>query len=270
MTDNPSKRSGGLTPAKAILICVLGVILVAVIVIQLPSTSSKSSLKRPNPDKRHDQTNGLVRPVSRQTLDVSKELLVPANEKAWPKFSLQLVQSHDPFVTPPWYPGSDKFDTTANDGSSEVTSEETPGQASEADREMLAELQTHGVSMVMITDDDRLAMVGQVELRVGDRIGGFLVKEITTDGVTLVEHDALGSAAENSLGHEPHAAVTAWSRLGSRCVDDSRTLVLKFIRAVQRYHPSGEPVPALSNRPSAPSSDGQSDNPVATLPSTSP
>jgi len=184
-----SLKNAGATPGKLILIGVLAVVFVAVVGMQLWPSSPPAAAERDSEEKAssEDSTSRKERSAhaagEKDVADQPSTSTQPAWQ-AWAAPPLQTVLAHDPFA--PFHPmdASEQTDETAVAEPSDTEDEVT----SILDRQLLAELQTDGVSLVMITAQERLAKVGDRDLRIGDNVGGYIVQEINMDGVVLVEN----------------------------------------------------------------------------------
>ena len=96
----------------------------------------------------------------------------------------KVAAQHDPFARPAW-------SIVVREETQEGSEDNEDRARVIADREeTLRELQQQGVHAVVLGRSGKMAIIGSAGVRVGDVIEGFLVKEITTDGVILVERDA--------------------------------------------------------------------------------
>ncbi len=165
----------GATPGKLALIAVLGVILTYVVVSQLPS-------RLPAPAELITPTAGSeTAPAALAKADPASESRESLPEvKPWPRPNLRLATTHDPFATPAW-------------ARSAVTSAELNlPQADSSSREQadaIAELRQLGAAVIVEVDGEPLALVGNHQLRVGDRVRGFRVEEITASGIVLTSEE---------------------------------------------------------------------------------
>ena len=175
----------GVTPAKLVLIGVLAVVLLVVIVLQLPKSRSSAQPQRPaarNPAADEAPSRNPTNPQDSNEQPARAEKPTPV---AWPEPSLRAVLAHDPFAPPDWTRPPGELGNLASDSATDGNQ-----HGSSASRQLLAELHSTGVSLVMISGKDRRARIGQMEVREGDQIGGFVVQEINSDGVVLIEHQA--------------------------------------------------------------------------------
>ena len=165
----------GATPGKLALIAVLGVILTYVVVSQLPS-------RRPAPAELVTRTaaakSAPPAPIKSDPASDSQASLPEI--KPWPRPNLRIATAHDPFATPAWA------------RSAVVTAELNLPQADSSLREQadaIAELRKLGATVIVEVDGDPLALVGNQQLRVGDRVKGFRVEEITASGIVLTSEE---------------------------------------------------------------------------------
>ncbi|MGI9456127.1 MAG: hypothetical protein ACR2NU_06160, partial [Aeoliella sp.] len=98
------------------------------------------------------------------------------NSEPWPVADVNSVVAHDPFLPPYWagvsLPPSELPSTPAKD-------------VAKTSNAALEKLVASGTTVVVIVDGERLALVGDRQIRVGDRLDGFMVTAITESGVVL-------------------------------------------------------------------------------------
>lgn len=138
----------------------------------------------------------------------------PAEPHAWPQFPRVEVEAYNPFAWPPTrmaLAGSGgasgsgtaanstqpaKFTSSNTASSAETLGDDTaPGEERRVEhrrerRQVLANLQRDGVAAVLLKSDKSLALVGGRQVQVGDVIEGFEVKQISRDGVVLVDQSS--------------------------------------------------------------------------------
>jgi hypothetical protein len=182
-------ENAGATPGKLVLIGVLAVVFVVVVGVQLwPSSAAATTAMKADADAGSEdspRSKGRSTAPARKANAADQPLTSTQPDwQAWTAPPLQTVLAHDPFV--PFHPmvASKQTDETAVAETSDTEDEMT----NTLDRQLLADLQTDGVSMVMITARERLAKVGDRDLRIGDNVGGYIVQDINMDGVVLVEN----------------------------------------------------------------------------------
>jgi len=173
------------TPGKIILIGVLGVVLLIVVVMQIPSSSSKSTKANKRARRSSSSSQEKSKAPARSGQAKPAESVQPATT-VWPQYSSEAVLAHNPFAIPGWTGAAE------HKGDSDVmeTADEELQADQDAARITLEDIQSSGVSMIMISENERVAKIGEAELHEGDAIGGFIVKEINTDGVVLIEDQA--------------------------------------------------------------------------------
>ena len=185
MSKSGFLASAGVTPAKLALIGVLAIVLIAVVVIQIPWSSPQATTGAN--DRQQRQPNRSPRnPPKPEDSNRKTESPVKPTTIRWPEIPLQSILAHDPFAAPAWTRNQSGMDSASGDRSTDANRE---GNAS-SNRQLLLDLHSAGVSLVMISRHDRVARIGEMELREGDRIGGLVVQEINTNGVVLVEPQA--------------------------------------------------------------------------------
>ena len=174
MTKKNRKKKPKATRGQLALIGVLSVVLVGVIVMQLPD--SPDHKPRKSAGKPHKMLASLA--VGEQSaVETDKEVVV----REWPKLSLSDVEKLDPFAAPAWYQATLALDTQ--------TEQNTDSQAI-AEQLQLKELQQTGAAIVLIAGSQRVATVGPHFVRVGDKIDGYEVSNITAEGVILTKSRA--------------------------------------------------------------------------------
>ena len=190
--QNLMQRTGA-TPGKLALVGVLAVILVTVIVKQLPSKPAAPELASRRPASRQPQTvrqptlphkkNNPSKSKFDKTKSSTNQKEQQTQKPTWPDLSLQAAIAFDPFAPPEWL--------------TQARTAEHPGEIdsrhlSEASRqrrkqEVLKELRELGTTMVVISEGDKRATIGEQTVRIGDRFEGFLITDITKQGVVLSE-----------------------------------------------------------------------------------
>lgn len=169
-------QRAGATPGKLALIGVLAIILTYVIVSQLPSTPPpRLELVTPEP------AASAVAPVAPlAAVPAEQAVSGEARAKPWPAADLDAVVRFDPFAAPAWAVAS-----AAN-----LSLAGSPAAAAANQRaEALAKLRTLGAAVIMEVDGEPLALVGEQQIRVGDRLEGFQVKQITESGIILTTEE---------------------------------------------------------------------------------
>lgn len=158
------ERSGA-TPGKLVLIGVLALVLAYVIISQLPSRKSAPVSLTVEPPPASETT---ATPAKSQTTDVNA-----VQRAEWPSPDLSQVVAHDPFATPHW---AQLDEPEAPRGSNEQAS----GVA-----DVLTQLQQSGATAIVMLNGERLALVGDTQVRIGDQLKGYRVVAITNSGVVL-------------------------------------------------------------------------------------
>lgn len=169
---NKKKKWAGATRSQLALIGVLSLVLVGVIVAQLPDSL-------PKPERR---ARAQARPTVPSALpEETKSDPKPQKEKPkpdWPAFSPSEVARRDPFAMPAWYRDIQSLSVQENETVTEPEVEQ---------KLVLKELQETGAAIVLIADSMRIAEVGDQQVRVGDKIDGYEVSDITPSGVILTK-----------------------------------------------------------------------------------
>jgi len=162
----------GATPGKLALVATLAVVLVAVIVSQLPGESDPEA----NALRRAGASASLKKGPARS--DKKDPALAGKNQQRqdkqiWPELALEEALAHDPFAKPAWLSG----------GVEEETKPEV--DLSREKSLVLQKMQQEGASIVVISDKNKVAEIGAQWLRVGDVVDGYLITDITPEGVVL-------------------------------------------------------------------------------------
>lgn len=168
MTGRNWLEKAGASPAKLALVGVLSLALVAVFRHNASSTAAAP------PDKKARQATAPQNELVSQSRPVAVKMLQTQEPKKWPKIAFESIVAHDPFALPMWYLTA-QADEAGTAGSLARTTQ------------VLEELKKQKSKIVVITDEERVAMIGELNLRVGDTIEGFEVTEITTEGIVLTE-----------------------------------------------------------------------------------
>ena len=184
MPDASSKLPFGATPGKIALVAVLGIVLVAVLVVQYGGVFWSS----PGPADSA-AAPASAKPVVRHVEPAAAGSAAAADYKPqpWPEFKLQEVLAHDPFAVPSGLaellPPPPQSTPTAAPIDAQ---REAQRQREERRREMLASLRGLGVSMILEHQGELIAAIGERTLHVGDSIGEFRVVDINLrEGVVL-------------------------------------------------------------------------------------
>lgn len=181
MTIVTKKERIGATRGKLALVGVLAVVLVVVIVIQLPGTSNIDDV----PTAPISEMPGWEGDVNTNAASVPSVTPTPPVEKPprkWPELSMEVIVACDPLAAPPWY-----LDAIALDQSKEQSDGKSASAEGVADSPALADLQEAGATIVLIADGERIATIGERQIRIGDRIDGYQVSDITDQGVILTK-----------------------------------------------------------------------------------
>ena len=169
--EKKKKKRGGATRGQLALIGVLSIVLVFVIVAQLPS-SSPPKRSRPRVAAR-SEVSQTVKSIAPTCAGSCKK-----THRQWPQVSLREIAGFDPLAEPGWY----------LDAVTKRNQQPGGGAVQEVSRPLvLEELQREGATIVLIDGQKRIATVGEQRIRVGDKIDGYQVSEITEKGVILTK-----------------------------------------------------------------------------------
>ncbi len=174
MTEQNWLARTGATPAKLAVVCGLTVALVAIIWHNASGTTQPPSVR-----KTHQTAAPQEQVVANKGQDSSpvEEPMAKNVPRIWPKFKLENLVKNDPFTMPMWYLVAHTDDAGP------------PGASLARSAQVLEELKKQPAKMIMITSEDRVATIGEQSYRVGDKIEGFQVTAITTEGIVLTEID---------------------------------------------------------------------------------
>jgi len=161
----------GASPGKLALVGVLAVVFVGVLVHQFGGLQfDHAADDEPEPAIAEQQEDGIKHDPTPTSL--------PAIS-AFPEISLAQAVAHNPFAEPPWACAKPpeqppEPEPTADDVDLALATEQA-----------FEELRQQGVRAIMISDGQRIAVVGSRHVRVGDEMDGWRVLEISADGVIL-------------------------------------------------------------------------------------
>lgn len=186
----------GATPGKLALVGVLAVVLATVVVGQLPDSSvaatpAAAGLRTTLPDSSNPpKIANQQQTTSSQSKLHTKPSITTRNAKkktseppTWPDLSLETVVAFDPFAAPPWLNDA-RAAAQAGPADERFLSEAARRAQKEA---VLKKLQEQGTTIVVISSDDKRATIGKQTVRVGDHLEGFVITDITKQGIELSE-----------------------------------------------------------------------------------
>ena len=196
--QNSSKRSG-LTRAKAILIAVLAIALIAILYIQFGPSGAKLSSEvagyrppRRSASRQASTTMNAVAKEARTRGDQPINVAPVIDEARWKSPELATVIAYDPFALPAAFPQPPRVTTDINGMGSEgiiaaaaADDAKRLADAVEKLQMQLKELKERGVHVIVRERDQYAAMIGDRMLHVGDEINGFTVTAIDPNGVRV-------------------------------------------------------------------------------------
>jgi hypothetical protein len=165
MTEPNWLARSGATPRKLAMVGGLTVALAAV--IWHNATGSAEPVAKPTRQEQPPQAEV-----------ANSQTPKPSTEKAprhWPKLTIEGVVKDDPFAMPMWY-----LVAQADDAGS-------AGALLARSAKVLEELKKQQSKIIVISNEDRIATIGEQSFRVGDTIEGFQVTAITSEGIVLTE-----------------------------------------------------------------------------------
>ena len=175
MNQPTTMQKLGATPAKLALVGVLAVVLLIVVVPLVkgkksapdhPQVSAQKKTKKTRPHRHKLNTNQDSGKTDKETLP----------EVSWPEISMEEIVKNDPMKVPNW------FVQVSREKKREKQLVDTSKNL-----RVLEQLEELGASIVVIAEDERIATIGEQQVKIGDRIEGFEVSDITTEGVVLTE-----------------------------------------------------------------------------------
>lgn len=192
--DAASKQS--VTQGKLILIGVLAVVLVGVVYWNYFRDPPRAGSTAKQPAKAGEQHAKRSAPAAaRQTAPAAgAQPSRPAQggggrpRKPWPKFDLADVIARDPFTLPAAFPQPHSSLASAAEIGEPLPSPSPASQTEAATQERadtLAAMKQQGVQLVLQNGREYVAKIGDRQVRVGDKIGGLRVVDISLRGVVL-------------------------------------------------------------------------------------
>jgi len=165
MPDNQPNKKKSITPAKLVLIGILGLVLLFVLL--KPNDKPEPILIAKDSSKPE--------PVASSS-PVVKQSRKPRKITNWPKIDLEETIAHNPFVMP---------------DSSELDPENTDPNQNQAEnlKRFLSELRNENVSLIIQGPEKSMAVIGERTVQKGDVINGFRIVEIHSDGVVVEVSD---------------------------------------------------------------------------------
>ena len=186
MSENSQKPRARVTALQWLIAGALALVFVIVLVKQFgPAGESSQPIESTTqPNDVLQRPTVVSRAVDTQGKDGGPE--PPSLDHPWPVFSLETVLEFDPFAKPSSL-AADHGGIPQGSNVGNVTSpklEDVEKKRIERER-ALAEVRKEVVHAIVGTDRGFVAIVGTKTIHVGDRLHGFLVKEIKADDVIL-------------------------------------------------------------------------------------
>jgi hypothetical protein len=189
----------GATPGKLILVSVLAVTLVAVVYWNYfrdgaPAEGTTHIAAAPAPEAADRKASAERRDRQAQSPSAPQNEAASGGKRersAWPDFELARAAAYDPFAVPGLFPQPrTQFSSSAGGEATDASSETATEEVMNARAAALEAIRQKGVTLILRNGREYVAKIGELEIRVGDRIGGFRVVDISLRGVTL-EGEAL-------------------------------------------------------------------------------
>ncbi|MFW6170705.1 MAG: hypothetical protein ACODAD_09465 [Planctomycetota bacterium] len=182
MDNPPWNNKGGATPRKLVLIFVLGIVLVSVICFQLGA--GNGSAESPQRDRRAEMPAPPVDQPPEGTPETPAVNAETRTVREWPEIPLETVLAHDPFELPPAMAPPTPNPSPNHRSGERADRQESPASVEKRER-ALATVRDVGIRMVLVDQEERVALVGERAVRVGEVLEGFRVIAIDADGITL-------------------------------------------------------------------------------------
>lgn len=180
MTIVTMRERIGASRGKLALVGLLAVVLVVVIVAQLPSSNSDNLPTAPV----SMMPEGEAAAESASAPSSSEKTSVDQPPRKWPELSMNAIVAFDPLAAPSWYLAATQVEQSSENEPDDPTLASAEERASSA---ALEALQQTGTTIVLITNGEKIAAIGEKRIRIGDRIAGYLVSDITDQGVILTK-----------------------------------------------------------------------------------
>ena len=175
MSERTWMQKTGATPGKLALVVCLSLGLVFVLWNQQSGGADniEDTKKTRQTEKPHQEVAPKLVTTAKPAASEKSERALPSK---WPKLPLESVLKNDPFAMPAWYLAAIVENPQDN---------ETALQA----EQRLEQLRKEQTKIVVISNGERIATIGNQRYRVGDTIAGYEITEIGMDGVVLTEID---------------------------------------------------------------------------------
>jgi hypothetical protein len=175
VAKSQTNSKSAVSPRQLLVIGVLGVILAAVLIMQLSGEPAAS------PAATDPKAAGPLRPAAKQPTPADPAA-ARESKSAWPKAALAEVVGHDPFAV--------RDTLVVKKGPEEKKDQAQKKKQENARRKQerdqaLAALRRRGASTVFVGPQGAAAVVGPRVVRVGDELDGYRVVSIDNEGVLL-------------------------------------------------------------------------------------
>jgi hypothetical protein len=184
MADSGWMNKVGATPGKLGVVAVLATVLMVVLVFQVSSSGTPTTASQ---ERAAGRRKPPLRVPPQPTAPAAQADQPSAEKPSWPPITLEEAIQHDPFAV------AKKPAAAAPPKPAQPVKADThPRQTEERKlrtKQALENLRGKGVKMVLLDGSERVAIVGDRSIRVGDVLDGLRVVSITLRGITLAEHD---------------------------------------------------------------------------------
>lgn len=187
MADSGWMNKLGVTPGKLGVVALLATVLMAVVVFQVTSSCAPATASQERAGVRRKPP---LRVPPQPTAPAAHADLPSPKKSPWTQIMLEEAVQHDPFavaekpaVSTPVQPKPPE---------QPVKTDARPRQTDERNqrtKQALETLRGKGVKMVLLDGSEKVAIVGDRPIRVGEVLDGLRVVSITLRGITLAEQD---------------------------------------------------------------------------------
>jgi len=188
MTTSEQPDKYGVTPTKLVLIGVLSVVLIGVVYLNFFRDDATENVapSQPTDAKETTAAGAADKRVADDREKSTSDPDSPSDRPAWPKMTLASIIRHDPLALPPSFPQPQRPSPENVVGTAPpATAAESRAQQRAQQAAELAAIREQGVNFIYKQGSDFVARIGERDVRVGDRIAGLRVVDISVRGVKL-------------------------------------------------------------------------------------
>ncbi len=174
----------GLTPAKAVVIAALAVVLIVVVAVQWFGGQDPEIAKSPRTVAA--EGGQAARPVGTTQRDVPSTAERVSQRTPWPSIPIDDIVQYDPFRVPEaLMEHCSDAASGLSDSLAKRPEEEQQAEAEKQRESARKTIQQAGVRVIISGTRGTVATIGSRTVRVGDVIDGFVIEDIRTDGVVM-------------------------------------------------------------------------------------